>query len=181
MSRSYGGRVDETAADLTALQAALDDSAAASGGHLRTAFSQERRPTAAELVAALPGIFELHLAVVTPAGAPLVAPLDAILFRGRVWIGLPPESLRGRLLARDPRVSASFTSAEVALIVHGTFRPTAEGTPEREAFDAVARRLYVAQYGDWFDAWLDERLRTKGAGPTGWIEPRRLFARGPMP
>ena len=169
----------ETPADLEALQAILDESAAAGGAHLQSAFSQDRRPTAAELVAAeaLAGIFELHLAVLSAAGDPLVAPLDAILHRGRIWVGFPPDSLRGRLLARDPRVSASFHTEEVALIVHGTFRPAAEGTDERTEFDAVARRLYVERYGDWFAAFLDERDRTKGAGRVGWIEPRRLFAR----
>jgi hypothetical protein len=169
--------VHETESDLAELQRVLDASAAASGEHLRSAFSQEGRPSAAELVAALDGIFEMHLAVVTSDGAPLVAPLDGIFYRGQVWLGLPPESLRARLIVRDGRVSASYNTPSLAFIVHGEFREIPLGDPARQGFDALARELYVRQYGDWFDAWLDERLETKGAGPTGWIEPRRFFAK----
>jgi hypothetical protein len=169
--------VQETEDDLAELQRILDASAAAGGDHLRSAFSQESRPTAEDVVRALPGIFELHFAVVTSAGAPLVAPLDGIFFRGRVWVGLPAESVRARLVRRDTRVSASYNTEEIALIVHGTFREVPLGEPEREAFDVVARRLYVERYGDWFDAWLDQRLETQGPGPTGPIEPRRMFAK----
>lgn len=125
----------------------------------------------------MPPIFEMHLAVVTSAGAPLVAPVDGLCFRGRVWIGLPPASVRARLLLQDPRASASYASDAISFIVHGRFVPVDFGDPEREAFDVLARRLYVAHYGEWFDAWLAERLRTEGAGPTGFIEPRAMFAK----
>ena len=170
--------MEEAPADVDELQRVLDASLASSGPHLRTAFSQDaQRASAAELVALLPPIFELHLAVVTPAGAPLVAPVDGLCFRGRVWVGLPPASVRARLVLRDPRVSASYASEAISFIVHGRFVPVELGDPMREAFDVLARRLYVAQYGEWFDAWLDERLRTEGAGPTGYLEPRVLFAK----
>ena len=173
--------MDETADDVTALQQRLDESFETSGAHLRTAFSQERPASADALVAALPGIVEIHFAVVTSDGAPLVAPVDAILYRGRVWIGLPPESVRARLVRKNPSVSASYNTPELAFIVHGEFTERAPDDDLRVGFDRVARELYVERYGDWFNAWLDERLRTKGAGPTGFIEPRRIFARLAIP
>ena len=171
--------MEETADDLAELQRVLDASAAVSGEHLRTAFAQQSRPSAEELAAALTGIIEVHFAVVTADGAPLVAPVDAIFFRGRLWIGLPPESVRARILGRggDPRVSASYDTDTLSFIVHGTFREVPLGEPDREAFDVVARRLYVERLGDWFEAWLDERLEQHGAGPTGYIEPRRFYAK----
>lgn len=164
--------------DLKHLQQVLDQSAATSGAHLREAFSQaDRRPSASDVVAALVGIFEMHLAALSSSGAPLVAPVDAICFRGRIWFGLPPESLRSRLVRKDPRVSASYDTGGFGFIVHGTFHEAVEGSEERAAFDDVARALYVARYGDWFDDFLDERARTRGAGTTGWIEPRRFYAK----
>ena len=167
----------ETEADLVELQRVLDESFDRAGAHLRTAFAQERQPSAADLVRSLPGIFEMHLAVVTGDGAPLVAPIDGLFYRGHVWVGIPEPSVRARLLRRDPRLSASYANGDTAFIVHGRLgTATAE---EQEGFDGFARACYVAQYGDWFDAYLDERLRTQGPGVTGPIRPRRLFAKVP--
>lgn len=169
--------MEETDGDLARLQLVLDESAERSGGHLRSAFAQERRPSARELVDALPGIFEMHLAVVTSDGTPLVAPIDGIFYRGRVWLGLPPDAVRARLVRRDPRVSASYNAEHVAFIVHGRFHEPGLDDPERQGFDRLSRSLYVEQYGDWFGAWMDERDRTTGPGVIGCIEPRRMYAK----
>ena len=170
--------MDETGLDLDELQQLLDTSYERSGEHLRSAFGQGGRASAAQVVDALHGIFELHLAVVTSEGAPLVAPIDGILHRGRVWIGIPRRAVRARLIRRDPRVSASYVSPELSFILHGRFHEPAPDAPELAAFSALARSLYVAQYGDWFGGWLDERERTEGPGVTGYLEPRGLFAKG---
>ena len=87
--------MEETAADVARLQELLDASASSSGTHLRTAFGQETRPSASHVASSLAGIFEMHLAVVTSAGAPLVAPIDGIFYRGRVWVGVPPRRRAG--------------------------------------------------------------------------------------
>lgn len=164
----------ETATQLADLQSLLDESVASAGPHLRAAFGRDRWLSARALVAALPGIFELHLAVVAGDGAPLVAPLDAVLFEGRIWVGLPAASLRARLLRRDPRVSASYTEGELALIVHGTL---VEPSPEAAAaYGAHARALYIDAYGAWMADVLDAKVAASG-DLTGVIEPRALFAR----
>ena len=167
----------ETDGDLADLQRILDASADASGGHLRAAFGQEHRPSAADVAAALQGIFEMHLAVVTAGGAPLVAPIDGIFYRGRVWVGMPTASVRARLVRRRPDVSASRAEGAVAFIVHGRFHEPPTDDPSVEGYSALARSLYVEQLGDWFGPWLDERNRTEGPGVTGWIEPRRFYAK----
>jgi hypothetical protein len=166
--------VRESREDLDRLQALLDASVAGAGAHLREAFQLSRRLDAEGLVNALPGIVEVHLAVLAGDGAPLVAPVDAIFFRGRLWFGLPAASLRARLLRRDPRVSVSCTSDEVALIAHGrAVEPSAE---ELGAFTGLARELYVAAYGDWFGEVFDRGASAAG-GLTAWVEPRVLYAR----
>jgi hypothetical protein len=165
----------ETAEELESLQALLDDSFARSGEHLRDAFQQNKRPTAAQLVAALPDIFEMHLAVVTRAGAPLVAPIDGLLLHGRVWFGLPGQSLRASIVRREPRVSASFVGEGIALIVHGTAVAT-----ETSEFEEVCRDLYVARYGPAFLEWQQtQQAKPAPAGFGGYIEPRVMFATAP--
>lgn len=167
----------ETDRDIAELQRVLDASIENSGEHIRSAFGQDTRPTASEIAAALSGIFEMHLAVVTSGGAPLVAPIDGIFYRGQVWAGIPVKAVRSRLVRRDPRVSASYNASDFAFIVHGWFREPPADDPKGDGFAALARSLYVEQYGDWFEAWLDERERTEGPGVTGYIEPRRIFAK----
>ena len=168
----------ETEADLAELQRVLDASFDRSGDHLRSAFSQDDRLSATALAAALDGIFEMHLAVVAGDGSPLVAPIDGIFYRGRVWVGIPPSAVRARLVRRDPRVSASYHASHAAFILHGRFRELPPHVPDALGFSALARSLYVEQYRDWFEAWLDERDRTDGPGVVGYLEPRRLFAKG---
>ena len=169
--------MEETDADIDRLQLVLDESAECSGAHLKSAFSQETRPSAQQLAAVLTGIFEMHFAVVTSDGAPLVAPIDGIFYRGRVWVGMPREAVRARRVRMEPRVSASYNATKVAFIVHGLFQEPSVDDPERQGFDALARTLYTEQLGDWFGAWADERDKTTGPGVTGYSEPRRFYAK----
>ena len=169
----------ETPEDLARLQELLDRSFAAAGDHLAGIFEPKQRLTAEALTERLTGIFEMHLAVTTSDGAPLVAPIDAQLFRGEVWFGLPPQSVRAPLVKRDPRVSASYTDGSFALIVHGVARPVEPGSAKEESYTAFVRDCYVAQYGPQWIQWHEAlQARTApGEDFTGWIEPRRLFAK----
>src|SRR4051794_6548627 len=121
--------VRETAADLETLQRRLDESMAAAGEHPATIFDAAHRPSGTDVCERLDGILEVDLACVTGEGAPLVAPIDAFLFRGDLWVGVPGPSVRARLLRRDPRVSASYNHDGFALIVHGTLEPPDERGP----------------------------------------------------
>jgi hypothetical protein len=168
----------ESDEDLTRLQGLMDRSLAAAGRHLRTIFADEQLLTAEELVATLDQIFEMHLAVVTSAGAPLVAPTDGIFFRGKVWFGFPARAVRARLVRRDPRVSASFSRKSFAFIVHGTAEEVDDADPAWPEYEALMRELYVATYGAGWIGWY-ERLREepRGLGFAGHIEPRVMFAK----
>lgn len=164
--------------DLEALQDILDRSASQSGDHLRSAFDQSKRLAADRLAAALDGIFELHLAVLSGSGAPLVAPLDGIFFKGRVWIGLPGTSLRARLVRRDPRVSASYNTPEVAFILHGTALEAEPDNPLLPEYSQLMRDLYVAEYGAGWLKWYESQRAKSARGYAGYIEPRVMFAKG---
>lgn len=162
--------------DLEALQRVLEDSAAGSGEHLRSAFGRDRWLSASALAEALVGIVEVHLAALSATGAPLVAPVDAILFKGRLWIGFPAASLRAKLLRRDPRVSVSYVRGDLGLIVHGTFNEVSDEEAVATGYAALARELYVAAYGAWFGEWLD-RKQGGSNDLTGFVEPRVMFAK----
>jgi hypothetical protein len=159
------------------LQELLDRSYASAGVHLRSIFDEEHRLNARELAHALDGIFEMHLATLAGDGAPLVAPIDGIFCQGKIWFGLPADSLRARLVRRDARVSASYTQGSFAFIAHGTAREAHMAEPAAAEFRALAQELYVAQYGPAWVKWAEHRERTHGPGYTGWIEPRVLFAK----
>lgn len=168
----------ETAAELEALQLLLDHSFQASGEHLRNAFQQAKRPNAKQLVDAMPGIFETHLAVLSGAGAPLVAPVDAMWLHGQIWFGLPGKSLRARLVQRDDRVSTSYVGPGIAVIAHGDAVAAEESTLTE--FEEVTREVYVAMYGaGWLEWQKAQANEASPSGFTGFIRPRVVFATAP--
>jgi hypothetical protein len=171
--------VRETAEDLAELQRILDESHTSAGPHLRGIFSDTQRMTAQELVDTLDGVFEMHLAAVTASGAPLVAPVDGLLFHGKVWFGLPPASVRARLLRRDPRVSASYVAGSFGLIVHGTACPLEPGSSLAQEFDELVVEAYSRLYGPGWIEWRERQQQEQdpSAAFGGWIEPRRMFAK----
>ena len=163
----------ETTDDLDQLQALLDRSHTAAGAHLQSIFNAVPGLSAVDLAHTLEGIFEMHLATLAGNGAPLVAPIDGIFFKGKVCFALPGQSVRAPLVRRDRRVSASFTQDSFAFIVHGTAREV----DHVEDLDALVKELYVAQYGPGWVDWHDEYRREHGPGFKGWIEPRVMFAK----
>jgi hypothetical protein len=173
-----GEAMRESETDLTQLQGLMDRSLGAAGPHLRSIFDDSNRLTAGELAAALDGIFEMHLAVVASTGAPLVAPIDGVLFRGRIWFGLPAGTVRARLLRRDPRVSASYTRRSFAFIVHGKAQEAEEASDSWKEYEGLLRDLYVAQYGPGWTEWYEHlRQQPRDLSFTGYIDPRVMFAK----
>lgn len=170
--------MQESPTDLRRLQDVLDRSYRDAGTHLRSIFSEESRLAASDLVDALPGIFEIHLAVTATDGAPLSAPVDAALFQGRIWVGLPLNSVRAKLVRRDPRVSVSYTRGEsFALIVHGEVVEVPTGDPAYARYSAHIHDLYVSMYGPQWAEWYEKNRQNIEGGYHGWIEPRRMFAK----
>ena len=168
----------ESDSDLSELQALMDRSLQAAGIHLRSIFEDEHQLTAEQLVAALDGIFEMHLAVVTTGGAPLVAPTDGIFLRGKVWFGLLPHAVRTGLVRRNPRVSASHSRDSFAFILHGNAYEVDESNQAWPDYEALLRELYVAEYGPGWLEWFEQLRQDRGSGYTGYIEPRAMFAKG---
>lgn len=165
--------------DIAWLGALLRRSRNGAGQHLLEVFRDEQAPTAADVIDTLDDIFEMHLATVTADGAPLVAPLDGVFHRGRVWFGIPPTAVRAELVRRDARVSASYVEGDFAFIVHGTAVEVGPDDPRSVDYESLVRELYVARYGaGWLD-WYEKQhaAAPAGHGFTGFIEPRVFFAK----
>jgi hypothetical protein len=169
----------ETSEDLADLQRRIDESYASAGAHLRSIFVPELASSAEDLAAALTGIFVINLAVVTAKGEPLVAPVDGLFYRGRLFFGLPPRSQRVRHVRARPAVSATQMQGELpsgrCLIVHGTAQEVAFGHPMHAGYGAYALGLYGLPLPD-FDKDANDGRQPKDF--TGYIEPRRIYAQG---
>ena len=110
----------ETEQDLRALQSILDHSHKQAGAHLRSVFRDKRPMSASDVVATLRGVFVLHLATVSSKNRPVVAPIDGMLFRGRLLFSVVGGSVRARHLRRWPYVSATYTEGNrICIIAHG--------------------------------------------------------------
>jgi general stress protein 26 len=140
----------ETADDLIALNDLLDRSYTRAGDHLRSIFTSERRISADELVALLPGVQVLNLATVSRACAPRVAPVDGLFYRGRFWFGTAAAAVRVTHLRERPQVSASHTRGEeLAVIVHGTAALIDAGDPAHAGFANYYREVYGFGWEEW--------------------------------
>lgn len=156
----------ETAEDLRQLQRVLDVSHSLAGGHLRSIFTAEQRPSAARLVDELAGVFVLHLATTTASGNPFVAPIDGLFYRGRICFSVPAEAVRAAHLRARPGVSAAVTRGhEFCLIAHGRAREIRASDALFRGFADYCRELYGPVY--------DPERAARGF--SGWIDPQRLF------
>lgn len=171
----------ETAEDLGELQRVIDASYDSAGEHIRTIFRPELRSSAEDLARALAGIFIINLATVTARGEPVVAPVDGLFYRGRLFFGLPPRSLRARHVRARPPVSATHMEGELpnpggrCLIVHGVAREVTYGHPLHAGYSRYVLPLYGLVVPDDLDAGPTEQQREDF---TGYIEPRRIYAQG---
>ncbi len=164
----------ETNEDLTELQRLLDESYATAGEHLRSIFTDQRRSQATDLSAALTGVFVINLATVTARCEPLVAPVDGLFYRGRLWFGLPPGSQRARHLHARPQVSATYVNGESCLIVHGVAQAVGDAHPFFAGWDQYVRK----EYGIVVDVAKQVYDTRREPEFTGFIEPKRIYAQG---
>ena len=110
----------ESIQDLQVLQSILDRSLARAGRHLRSVFRHHQAMMSEDIVATLQGVFLLHLATVSNANRPVVAPIDGLFYRGRFLFSAPEHSIRVQHLRHRPHVSATYTQGNaVCIIVHG--------------------------------------------------------------
>jgi len=148
--------MQETPADLEALQDLLDRSFEAAGPHLLRIITPERRLTGEQVAERLTGMCLLALATVTRDGRPIVGPVDGIFFRGAFHFGSAPDSLRFRHLRARPQVSAThLPGEELAVTVHGRAVPVEVGIESGPELRQALLDIYVPRYGASWEKMLD--------------------------
>jgi hypothetical protein len=111
----------ETAEDLARLQEVLDRSiAAARSPQLHHIFRPDRALRAEQIAALFPDRRVGVLGTVNASGEPRVAPVDALLVRGRFHASSTESSGRVQHLRRSPGASLTyFEGDDLAVIAHG--------------------------------------------------------------
>jgi nitroimidazol reductase NimA-like FMN-containing flavoprotein (pyridoxamine 5'-phosphate oxidase superfamily) len=163
--------MNETPADLAALDDLLAGSYASAGSHLLRIHTPERRLTAEQIAERLTGMRLLALATVTADGRPLVGPVDGIFLRGAFHFGSAPDSIRFRHIRARPQVSAThLPGEELAVTVHGRAVPVDVRAEAGAELRQALLDVYVPRYGAEWEEFLD-------SGPVyARIEAERMFA-----
>jgi uncharacterized pyridoxamine 5'-phosphate oxidase family protein len=152
--------MQESPADIAALQALLDRSYDAAGAHLLRIHTPERRLSAEQVAQRLTGMVLLALATVTADGRPIVGPVDGIFYRGAFHFGSAPDSIRFRHIERQPHVSAThLPGEELAVTVHGRAVPVDIRSPEDAGFRQTLLDIYVPRYGEKYEQFVDSGPR----------------------
>jgi hypothetical protein len=142
--------MDETPAELSALQALLDASFARASDHLTSIMQPERRLSGEQLVADLTGICVLNLATTTARGEPRISALDGHFLHGRWHFTTDGGSPKARQLRARPAVSVSYTPRDgYGVFGHGRAYLLERGTPEFARFHDHC----VGVYGQSPDEW----------------------------
>ena len=150
----------ETPAELTALQDLLDRSVGRASEHLTSIVTPERRLTAEQLVAVLPGMNTLSLATVTASGEPRVSGVDGHFLHGR-WLFTTSGTARKitHLRARPGVSVAHLRGDDLGVFTHGqaVLMSPPDAPVEVEAH-------LVAHYGSSPTTWGDDIVYA-------WVEP----------
>src|SRR5262249_18737469 len=148
--------MDESPADLAALQDLLDRSYASAGAHLLSIHAPERRLSAGEVAQRLTGMCLLSLATVTADCRPVVGPGDGGFYRGAFPFGSSPDSFRFRHIRVRPQVSAThLPGEELAVTVHGRAVPIDVAAEQNAGFRRALLAIYVPRYGPQWEDFLD--------------------------
>ena len=163
--------MQESAADMAALEQLLQRSYETAGRHLLSIHTMERRLRADQVTERLTGMCLLALATVTADGRPIVGPVDGVFYRGAFHFGSAPDSARFQHIRQRPQVSATHVpSEELAITVHGTAVPIDLKGEEHAGFRRSLLDVYVPRYGSEWERFLD-------SGPIyARIDADRMFA-----
>jgi uncharacterized pyridoxamine 5'-phosphate oxidase family protein len=161
----------ETDDELGTLQELLDRSHGRMNPHMRSILTAERRLSARQVVTYLDGVKHVALATIDAAGAPRVAPMDALFVHGRFHLGTGGSAARVAHLARRPAVSLThFAADDIALTVHGTATLMRRDHPEAARVEPV----FVAAYGSSPFGWAEDVVLIR-------VEPTWMSAYAPDP
>ena len=169
----------ETESEVAALQELLDRSHAGATDHLQAIIHDDRRLTAADLVALLTGMKVLSVATVTAGGEPRISALDGHFLHATWSFSTSGTAAKARQLAARPQASvAHIDGEEMALFSHGRALPL---TPEHPRWDETLEH-WTKHYGgsplEWGEEIVMYRYRPHWMVGYAWKRAELLRARG---
>ncbi len=149
--------MDETDAEIAALQDLLDRSHAGATDHLQSIIHDDRMLSASDLVALLTGMKVLSVATVTAGGEPRISALDGHFLHATWSFSTSGTAAKARHLATRPQASvAHIDGEEMAVFSHGRALPLTPGHPR-------------------WEETLDHWTRHYGSSPLEWGPDIRLY------
>jgi hypothetical protein len=147
----------ETAEEISDLQALLDRSHGAATEHLRSIIHDDRRLTAADIVALMTGMKVLSVATVTASGEPRISALDGHFLHATWTFSTSGTAAKAKHLRARPVVSvAHIDNEELAVFGHGRVEEFSE---------------HDADYGETLAHWIGHY----GGSPLEWGDDIRLY------
>jgi hypothetical protein len=133
--------MNETTAELAALQGLLDASAGSRKRHLTDIIEPGRQLSAEQLSADLRGVLVLNVATVTAHGEPRLSAVDGHFIHGHWYFSTASSAVKAVHLAARPAVSVGYTPRDgYGVWAHGVAVALA-GT-EYERLDAYLSAIY---------------------------------------
>ncbi|MGI9328972.1 MAG: pyridoxamine 5'-phosphate oxidase family protein [Pseudomonadales bacterium] len=161
----------ESTTEIEALQQLLDETYKKAGVHYRSIHTPTRRMSAAEVCAQLEGVAIFDLATVSKLKKPVVAPVDGLFFKARLWFSSAESSIRFRHIRDNPYVSAAYTlGEEISIMIHGQAHEVDTSQPGHEALHEYCLETYGPSYDSW-GLW--------GKSPFAWVQPSVMYASRP--
>jgi uncharacterized pyridoxamine 5'-phosphate oxidase family protein len=143
----------ETRDDFRALTELISRSNDTAGQFLRDSFQiPVKSLSAAQLVHHLQGVVTVALCTVTSKGRPRVAPVVALLYRGKFHIPTVRNALRTRHVLNNPEVSLTvYEGVDFAVIVHGRAHILGRDDESFETLVALQETYSGSSVVDWGD------------------------------
>jgi len=141
----------ETPEDIQNLKALLDRSIEQAGAFLRQSFEiPDHCLSARQLVHHWQGLQTVALATVTQKGEPRVAPIGALLLRGRFYSPTVAQAVRTKHVLRHPAISFTYYQGnELAVIVHGEATVMRPDHPDFAAVESFQREMSGHSVLEW--------------------------------
>jgi general stress protein 26 len=142
--------MQETPAELAALQELLDRSVATPNEHLLAIMTPQRRLSAGQIVTALTGMQVIVVATVTAAGEPRTSCLDGHFLHGRWVFSTGASAIKARHIKVRPAVSATYVDGErIAVFTHGYADYITAASSEFGPLDAYFTGYYGSSPTTW--------------------------------
>jgi uncharacterized pyridoxamine 5'-phosphate oxidase family protein len=140
----------ESASEIDALQALIDQTFAHANPHLASIVKPGRRLNARQIVRYLQGTKHVAFATVNERGEPRVAPLDGVFIRGQLTVSTGGQSARPKHLRANPACSGAHVDGDtIGIVIHGHATIIGRDDVGVEEIEPVWHEIYGSSPFEW--------------------------------